>query len=81
MADRIFAKCLAVALAKDTDCPEKSVTFMPTAETLVHRRGEFTNGREKGKMGVESNVEAVAELSTRLILHACDFIVKKLRGS
>ena len=50
-------------------------------ETLVHRRGEFTNGREKGKRGVESNVEAVAELSTRLILHACDFIVKKLRGS
>ncbi|HDM09383.1 MAG TPA: J domain-containing protein [Desulfobacteraceae bacterium] len=49
-------------------------------ETVLSWRGEFTSEGEK-KQGAESNVEAVAELSTRLILHACNFIVKKLKGS
>jgi len=49
-------------------------------KTLLSRKSN------KGEMGgqprpKESNVEVIAETGTRLFLHACNFIIKKLKGA
>ena len=44
---------------------------------LAHQGGTRNKGSTKGE--TQSNVEAVAELGTRLVLQACHFIVQKIK--
>ncbi|RLB17589.1 MAG: hypothetical protein DRG63_03580 [Deltaproteobacteria bacterium] len=50
-------------------------------ETLMSRISGYDSQLEERGDRSQSHVEAIAEVSTRVILHACHYLIKRWKGS
>ena len=59
---------------------EKKLKEINVAYETLLSNYEGSPGPHREQHNSPSNVEAVAELGTRVVLHACHYIMKKLKG-